>query len=264
MLHLPIGFLSMAAILELYRSRRPGEELKRVVRLVVWVSLLSAVVTAGFGLLRASGGGYDLRTIQLHRWFGLAIPIATLVTLGTQYLAYGTERRGSVLAYRASLGATLALLIVGGHLGGNLTHGSGYLVQNAPAFVRDLFEVASPAAAPTGVLSEQGRFYTEKVAPVFKARCYGCHGPEKQKGGYRLDDLALAFKGGGSGKAAIKPGDVLGSNLARLILLPSDHDDVMPPSGKEPLQLDELMNIVHWIRTGAVSPGPATVAARQP
>ena len=80
-LHLPIGFLMLGAILEFYRRNRQSEELKSVVRLVIWLSLLSGIVTACFGLLRASGGGYDPRVVELHRWSGLAVPFCTLLTL---------------------------------------------------------------------------------------------------------------------------------------------------------------------------------------
>ena len=40
----------------------------------------------------------------------------------------------------------------------------------------------------------------------------------------------------------------------RLILLPPQHDDVMPPEGKEPLTLEEIMILLDWIRNGAVFP----------
>jgi uncharacterized membrane protein len=261
-LHLPIGFLMMAFILELYRLGRPSEELKRVVTLVVWFSLLSGITTAAFGILRAGGGGYEPHAVELHRWTGLFVPVCTLATLALQRWAYRSGATGVTFAFRSSLFCTLALLVVAGHFGGNLTHGSGYLVENAPAFVRDLLEPARPAdSVQPGEGTEQQQFYTHKVEPILKEKCYRCHGPEKQKSGYRLDQPELALKGGESGKAAIKPGDVLGSNLARLILLPPDHDDVMPPRGKEPLKLEELMNIVHWIRSGAVFAGGSKVAA---
>ena len=67
-LHLPIGFLTMGVILEFYRLRHPSSELKKVLHLVMWLTLLSSIVTAGFGILRASGGGYDAAAVERHRW----------------------------------------------------------------------------------------------------------------------------------------------------------------------------------------------------
>lgn len=70
----------------------------------------------------------------------------------------------------------------------------------------------------------------------------------KAKGDYRLDDPVVALKGGESEKVAIKPGDPLGSEFVRLILLPPDDDDVMPPKGKEALTGEEVLTIIRWIQ----------------
>jgi len=49
------------------------------------------------------------------------------------------------------------------------------------------------------------------VKPIFAKHCISCHGPEKQKGGLRLDRKADAFAGGDSGTAFApgKPADSL-------------------------------------------------------
>ena len=99
------------------------------------------------------------------------------------------------------------------------------------------------------------------MQPIFATKCYNCHGPEKQKSDYRLDKPELVCKGGKSGKVAIKPFDPIESHLVRLILLPPQHDDVMPPDGKQPLTVEEIMNIVDWIRNGAVVPGTSVTNA---
>ena len=150
-----------------------------------------------------------------------------------------------------------------------MTHGSKYLVENAPEFVRELVDsspapgVAAATAAGDGAtaLNEKQRQFVEKVEPILASRCYSCHGAEKQKSGYRLDVPELAVKGGESGKTAIKPGDPLESHLVRLILLPPQHDDVMPPEGKKPLSLEEIMTLVDWIRNGAVFPASASASS---
>src|SRR6266508_3792831 len=50
-LHFPIGFITVAFILEIYRLRRPSEELRHVTMLVIWLSLVTGVVSATFGIL---------------------------------------------------------------------------------------------------------------------------------------------------------------------------------------------------------------------
>ena len=96
--------------------------------------------------------------------------------------------------------------------------------------------------------------FAQDVRPVLERSCFGCHGPDKQKNGYRLDVRDIALKGGDSGNPAIKPGDPLESHLIRLILLPPRHDDVMPPEGKQSLNSEEIMVLIDWIRNGATFP----------
>src|SRR5262245_49961887 len=50
------------------------------------------------------------------------------------------------------------------------------------------------------------------VKPLLDRACVGCHGPEKQRGGLRLDVGKAALEGGNSG-AVIKPGDSKASRL---------------------------------------------------
>src|SRR6266508_4516022 len=54
--------------------------------------------------------------------------------------------------------------------------------------------------------------FKRDIQPIFAERCYGCHGPEKQKGGLRLDRKADALAGGDSGKVIV-PGKSTASLL---------------------------------------------------
>jgi uncharacterized membrane protein len=260
-LHFPIGFLTIAGILEIYRVFRPSDEVRRINALILWLGLLTGVISVTFGLMRAGGGEYDPHMLNLHRVYGLAVPVVTAVTLALQSLATRQQAaRGWTGAYRLVLLGTLGLVVVAGHYGGNLTHGSKYLVENAPDFVREMLdeapeELATPDPAN---LDTQARVFVEKVQPLLQKKCYKCHGPDKQKGGYRLDQPELVFKAGDSGKPPIKAGDPIGSYMVQLILLPPQHDDVMPPEGKEPLDIEEIVTLLDWVRHGAVVAGGST------
>ncbi|MCW5557835.1 MAG: hypothetical protein KIT22_08390, partial [Verrucomicrobiae bacterium] len=141
-----------------------------------------------------------------------------------------------------------------------LTHGAKFFTAGAPPAVSALIsklEGETVQTAPAGGANDR---YHAVIRPVLEQKCYGCHGSEKQKGHFRLDDREQALKGGESGQTAIVPGDPLNSYLVKLILLPSDDDDVMPPEGKEPLTPEEMLAVIHWIREGAPfgSPQPPT------
>lgn len=263
-LHFPIGFLTIAFLLETYRAFRPSDELRSVTIWVLWLSLVTGMISVAFGLMRASGEGYDPHTLQLHKIFGIAVPAATALTLLLEWRAQRNRRQRYPLhTYRVMLTGTLALVVVAGHYGGNLTHGSKYLVENAPQFLKALLDEGGPPGFESdgggGSMPNdaQAAFYTDKVKPVLATKCTNCHGPEKQKGGYRLDQMDIAFKGGKSGHVAIKPGDPLESNLIRVVLLPTSNDDAMPPEGKQPLKSEEIMALIDWVRQGAVFPQSA-------
>lgn len=262
-LHYPIGFVTMAFVLEVYSLRHGSPQLRKIVTLVTLLTAVSAFLAAGLGWLRAAEGGYDPRTLELHRWYGIGVVAITFVALWIQRGINRSESGGGwLLLYRVLLVLNLGVLVVAGHEGGNLTHGSNYLTKDAPDFLKDWIDDDEPAdaGAAAGATNARDAVFLQQIQPVFRAKCYSCHGAEKQKGGYRLDQKETALKGGESELVAIKPGDPLNSNLVKLILLPVDHDDVMPPSGKEMLTADETMKIIRWIQAGAHFPDVAAAS----
>ncbi len=254
-LHYPIGFVTLAVILEVYSLRRPSPELRNVISLVMALAAASAVVAAIFGILRAQDGGYDESTVNIHRWTGIAVTALTIIGwLLHRNLARDLSRAAVLKTYRALIVGDLVLLVIAGHEGGNLTHGSDYLFKGAPTFVKkaiDIMEEVTSAPKVEIPVEESKKGFVAKIRPILEAKCIKCHGPDKMKGSYRLDIGEIALKGGESGKVAIKPGDAFQSNLARVILLPKDHDDVMPPTGKEVLTTEEIVAIINWIQEGA-------------
>jgi len=94
----------------------------------------------------------------------------------------------------------------------------------------------------------------ETVYQIFQKNCFKCHAGSKEKGDYRLDDKEIALKGGESEKSAIVPNKPDESNLVKLISLPHDSDDVMPPEGKGELKKEEIELIKKWIAQGAKMP----------
>ncbi len=262
LLHFPIGFVTMAFLVDLFYLWRPKANVQPVITLMLGLSVATTVLTIVLGMLRASGAEYDPQTLAAHKNYGIAVGVLTVVTLVLQWLGYreadGDAPRPLLRGgYRVLLLGNIALLVIAGHEGGNLTHGSNYLTKNAPEFVKAMVEeepVAATASDAAGG-NEQEKFYLEKVKPIFDTKCLNCHGPEKQKGKYRMDQPAIALKGGDSDKLAVKPGDPFASNLVRLILLPPADDDVMPPTGKGSLTPDEVMHVIRWIQQGAHIPG---------
>jgi mono/diheme cytochrome c family protein len=92
--------------------------------------------------------------------------------------------------------------------------------------------------------------FEQRIRPLLIANCIDCHGPDKQKGGLRLDSRAGWQTGGDSGPA-ITPGKLDASHLFRAISY-TDRDLKMPPKRK--LKDSEIADLKLWIESGAPDP----------
>ena len=84
---------------------------------------------------------------------------------------------------------------------------------------------------------------------VLQARCWSCHGAEKQSGGLRLDSALAITKGGDSGNP-VESGALVKS------ITSADPKRLMPPKNK--LSDREISVLTRWARSGA--PWPASPA----
>ena len=90
--------------------------------------------------------------------------------------------------------------------------------------------------------------FNKQIRPIFKERCYECHGPDKHESGLRLDKRQEALAGGDSG-AAIVPGDVTSGLLLKNVQS-EDAEQVMPPNGDR-LTEEQIKLLKQWIEDGA-------------
>jgi len=93
--------------------------------------------------------------------------------------------------------------------------------------------------------------FARDVRPIFVRACYRCHGPDRQKGDYRLDVRASALTGGESFAPNILPGKSADSPLIRFVT--GTGDLIMPPEGDR-LSTHEIDVLRRWIDQGAAWP----------
>ncbi len=253
LLHYPIGFLTLAALLEFASIWYPREVPARLIGAVLLLTTLAAAAAAGLGLLRASHGEFDPELLSDHRFFGLAVAVLVAAACGLQWAVQWRPGRWGRWAYRLVLGMSVLCLVAAGHQGGSLTHGSTFLTQNLPGFLGGAAGKLPAGGQPpsTGGTS----LFSASIEPVLARKCYSCHGPDKQKGKLRLDTPEALFRGGKSGEPTVVPGDPAKSRLVKVLLLPRTDDDAMPPEGKEPMTDSETLAVVRWILAGAPMDG---------
>ncbi|MCA9220909.1 MAG: DUF1549 domain-containing protein [Planctomycetales bacterium] len=106
---------------------------------------------------------------------------------------------------------------------------------------------AEPASDTSpAVTAEQEQFFEKSVRPVLAARCYECHGPEKQESGLRLDARAFILKGGDAEEPAAIVGEPDRSKLIHAVRYEGDLQ--MPP--EEKLSDKEIEALVAWVKMG--------------
>lgn len=230
-LHLPIGFVVAAVLLELWRMKRPSADGAWLQGRLLAANAVATLLTAGAGLVLAENGGYAEDALAWHRWTGVACA-------GLAIAAWGAHVRGGVWAARATLGTLFAGTMIAGHFGATLTHGTGVTAW------------WGGKAAPVETAGTDAVFIKE-IQPILGRACIECHGPEKARGRLRLDQRAAALAGGKSGVASVVPGKPEASELLRRVKLPRDHDEAMPADDGPGLTGEEIAALERWIAAGA-------------
>ncbi|GGB01260.1 c-type cytochrome domain-containing protein [Puia dinghuensis] len=236
--HLPIGMLLAALLLQVLSGRPAYAALRPAVPVVLLAGAVSAIASCVTGWLLAADGDYEESLVAWHRWLGISLTLLSLVVY------WRVRRRGFDRMHTLLSLGLLALVVVTGHLGGSLTHGSDYLAVGGSA---------SPASAEVDspiVNVQAAKAYAEIVRPILRDNCFSCHGATRQKGGLRMDETAALMKGGKDG-VVIEPGNGSGSELIKRLLLPEEEEHHMPPKQKKQLTERQIALLHWWIDQGA-------------
>jgi hypothetical protein len=172
-----------------------------------------------------------------------------LSVLFVSFLLYLKELNNDFSVNKRMLSIGLLMLIaVTGHLGGSLTHGSGYITKP----LKDIFSKDTTANMTIRPLAnvQEALVYNDVVKPILQTKCFGCHNSNKQKGGLRMDEISELMRGGKDGKV-LEPGKAEASEMIKRLLLPTDNDKHMPPKEK-PQPTESQIALLHWwISNGA-------------
>lgn len=251
--HLPIGILVLACLF-LWQSSKPKYAyLSPAVNTMLFWGMLSAVASCATGYLLSQSGEYDAQLVGWHQWMGIGVAGISIVLY---YL-----RRRKLFAGRQWIIAVflLVFVMVTGHFGGSLTHGSDYLTASFSDLSGDSLETMISKPIPN---VQEAVVYTDIVQPIFKSKCYSCHGPNKQKGRLRMDQPELLMKGSKNGEV-ILAGNAVESELIKRLLLPREDDDHMPPKEK-PQLTDQQVTLLHWWIAGGADFTKKTNELNQP
>lgn len=121
-----------------------------------------------------------------------------------------------------------------------------------------LWGLAVLAATPSARGSEATDF-ARQVAPLLQAHCLECHGPDRARGGLRLDSADGLRTGGNSG-TVVRAGKAADSRLVHVVAGTDKDGLAMPPKGRRRLTAAEITLLRGWIDRGAAWPDGVTLA----
>jgi uncharacterized membrane protein/mono/diheme cytochrome c family protein len=251
-LHLPVGIVIAAVALDWIARRARYAALAQASSFLWAAAAISAVATAVLGYLHFAEGGFTGASASAHRLFGT---LTAVTCVAAWWLT--ARSRGPAGAVRLGAGVVMLVLVtLTGHYGGNLTHGTEYLREYAPAFLRPLLGAAERRPRPPSVAVADP--YLDVVQPLLQQRCGTCHNDDKRNGGFSVASYDSTLVGGDTGRAVV-PGNLEASELFYRITLPEDDEAHMPAEGKTPPTPAQIEILRWWIAGGA--PHDTTVAA---
>ena len=238
LVHLPIGILLLACVFQWLERRPKFSSLHVATNIALLIGMICAILSALTGYLLSFSGDYDEGLVITHQWFGISVAAVSIAMFyyHNKAVSFKTQVSISILLF--------VLIIITGHIGGSLTHGSDYLTKSW-TLTSDTVALRKPIPNV-----QEAMVYPDVIQPILQTKCYSCHGKNKQKGKLRMDDSLRLMKGGKDGPVII-PGNVEKSEMAKRISLPREDDDHMPPKEKPQPSEQEIALIHWWIKSGA-------------
>ncbi len=232
LIHLPIGILLIALLLLWLRKNPKYNISHQVIKIILLIGVFSALLSCITGYVLSTTDKYEKPLVDWHMWMGIGVAIVSM------FLYMKVARSEFDIIYKMLAVGLLVLIVITGHLGGSLTHGTDYLSFNFNAYKNDTAKI-KPL-----VNVQEAKVYDSVIQPILQTRCYSCHSSKRQKGGLRLDKFDLIMKGGKDGKI-IAPGEPDNSDMIKRLLLPDEEDKHMPPREK-PQLTDKQIALLHW------------------
>ena len=131
MVHLPIGFLLLAILMDLLAYRSAFLQYRAAVPMTLFLGFVAALLSCVTGYLLANSGDYDFSSLQTHQKAGWIVAGASGGLWLLNVVFFRKQSQAGSRWMSALLLALGGLIAYTGHQGGSLTHGSDYLSWRA-------------------------------------------------------------------------------------------------------------------------------------
>ena len=217
LVHLPIGILLLAFVMECMARWMRQPHLRMAIHVALFLGLVAAILSALSGWSLSQTNSYAPEILERHRYLGF-------FTAGLFLLVY--LLRANRFYFPIFL-LGIASLILTGHYGGSLTHGSDFLFAETA-------ETTAESPGEMAAIGPETLVYQDIIQPILKQKCVSCHKPSKRKGGLDLSTEAAILQGGKHGPV-INLGALDSSKM--LLRIHLQHKTCALAHGKQPLMI---------------------------
>lgn len=231
LVHMPIGILMFAFILEIYQRIKPRENLSTSIKLALGFGVLSALLSIGTGLLLEENGAYDEDLLFRHKWMAISLTVLSVVI----FFAKDAKQELLNKLYFPLFIAINVMLVLAGHWGGSMTHGADFLTKDNTV---DKISIANV---------DEAIVYHDIIQPILDAKCVSCHNPKKAEGNLLMTSQGDLIAGGDTGSPLDTVIDLGKPLMAHRVALPIEDEEHMPPKGKVQLTDNEIALLNWWM-----------------
>lgn len=240
--HLPIGFIVLGILIEL-NKKKLGWSNDALKFIFFWASI-TGVFSIISGFFQYQNGGYLWETVQNHFITG----VLTIILSFSFYLKLIENSIFKSIPRKLFTIANSVILILTGHLGGNITHGEEHLVEP----INNLIGIneEEPLTVKYYEDFKDKPLFSSVIQPIIDQKCVKCHNSKKSNGKLRMHNTKEFMKGGKSGSIINNDTPEISEMYIR-IHLPKEEKKHMPPKSGKQLTRQEISLISMWIENGS-------------
>ena len=240
--HLPIGFIVLGILIEL-NKKKLGWSNDALKFIFFWASI-TGVFSIISGFFQYQNGGYLWETVQNHFIAG----VLTIILSFSFYLKLIENSIFKSIPRKLFTIVNSVILILTGHLGGNITHGEEHLVEPINNLVG--INEEEPLTVKYYEDFKEKPLFSSVIQPIIDQKCVKCHNSKKSNGKLRMHNTKEFMKGGKNGSIINYDTPEISEMYIR-IHLPREEKKHMPPKSGKQLTRQEISLISKWIENGS-------------
>ena len=190
-IHLPIGFIVLGILIELNSKKLKWSN--DALKFIFFWATITGILSIVSGYLQYQNGGYLWQTVQNHFLAG----ILTVILSFSFYQKLIEKSFFKLLPRKLFTVGNSIVLLLAGHLGGNITHGEEHLTEP----IKNLASFNKVQSKPIKYYKDykEKPLFSSVIQPILDEKCVKCHNSKKSSGKLKMHNSNELIKGGRNG-----------------------------------------------------------------